>query len=293
MNDNFLYKYRPPVDIVFSENLRQRLLMLDQSGEGSRNRAVLGKPSSLHEKAWKFALSSLMVLAVLFSVFAFSEPVRAEALKLFRIVAGFIVEERNESPLKAFDQSTASPTATAAVDSLVGLEETSISPSQIAPTEYAIPTVSVKELIENPPFQFGFPTWVPQGFTLDEDAGIANSSSWISFVWTSPNRTEIEMLIEQDHAGYSIPAGEGSSEEIEVNGEPALLIRGFWNGNHEWDSRRGLLLIWDKDGHSYRLNYFERGSIHNEIVPIEGDMDTIVAELVRMAESIQGNPSGQ
>jgi hypothetical protein len=93
------------------------------------------------------------------------------------------------------------------------------------------------------------------------------------------------MLVEREYTGYNIPAGENSSEEIKINGQPALLVRGFWHAQ-QWDPRRGIAIGWSKDGHFYRLTYYEREPSHNEIVPIEGDMEAKIAVLVRMAESV-------
>jgi hypothetical protein len=110
---------------------------------------------------------------------------------------------------------------------------------------------------------------------------------WVSLVWNHSNMSEIEMLVEQEYTGYNIPAGENSGEEIEINGRPGLLIRGFWNNQGQWDPKCGITIGWIKDGHFYRLNYSERESSHNEIKSIEGDIEMIIADMVKMAESIQ------
>ena len=233
----------------------------------------------------KFALPTLVLLSVLIPLFIFSEPVRAKTMVLIRIVAGYVVDERDESPLKDLDQgesNVAQPNSTSAI---VVAEATPVSPTKVEPTIYTVPTLPVNELLENPPFQFSFPAWVPNGFTLDETVGIAASNNWVSFVWNNSNHCEIELLIERAYTGYKIPAGVNSSEEIEISGKPALLIRGSWNGQDQWDPRRAISLDWEKDGHHYRLNYSERGPVHNEMVSIQGDMDQIIDQLVKMAES--------
>ena len=95
------------------------------------------------------------------------------------------------------------------------------------------------------------------------------------------------MLVERQYTGYNIPAGEDSSREIRIDGQAALLVTGFWDGEHRWDPKRGIMLGWVKNGHFYRLTYSEREPLHNTIKPIEGDLDLIIADLVKMAESVR------
>jgi len=289
MNDDFLYKNRPPVRKAFEDSLSQRLQTLDVTQHYQQKGAIpmKMKHTIMQGNAWKFALPTLILLSTLAFVFAFSEPVRAKTLEFIREIAGFTVEERSASPLKVLDQDETSPTQTIVLNPVTAPDTILPAPTKVEPTVYTIPTVSVTDLIKNPPFQFGLPTWAPDGYTLDESAGIATSSNWVSLVWNHPNQSEIELLIESEYSGYSIPAGENSSEEIKINGAPALLIRGFWDAQHQWDPKRGISLDWEKDGQHYRLNYSERGTAHHEIVPIKGDMDKIIEELVKMAESIQ------
>jgi len=266
MNDEFLYKNRPPVRKAFAVDLRQRLMTLETTPGGRVKGVNRMNPTTSHASVWRVALPALVMLSVLGSLFAFSEPVRAKTLEFIRVIAGFFVEEGSESPLAALPQD---------VTPAAQMTETSTA-AVAAPTEYMIPTVPVSDLVANPPFQFGFPTWIPDGFTLDETAGIATTSSWVSIVWSNSEQAEIALLIEDEYTGYNIPAGVNSSEEIEINGAPALLIRGFWDAQHQWDPQRGISLDWEKDGRHYHLNYSERDSVHNEIAPIQGNMDEII-----------------
>jgi len=289
MNDDFLYKCRLPVRKAFADSLSQRLQTLDANQHFQQKGAIpmKMKHTVMKTSVWKFALATFILLTALAFTFAFSEPVRAKTLEFIREIAGFSVEERSESPMKALDQNETTPTQVAAINPITDPGSTMPSLTQVEPTVYTIPTVSVTDLIKNPPFQFDLPTWVPDGYILNESAGIAISKNWVSLVWSDTNIREIELLIEREYSGYSIPAGENSSEEIKINGAPALLIRGFWDAQHQWDPKRGISLDWEKDGHHYRLNYSERGTAHHEIVPIKGDMDKIIEELVKIAESIQ------
>ncbi|MGV8026836.1 MAG: hypothetical protein AB2L18_09785 [Anaerolineaceae bacterium] len=217
------------------------------------------KNSNNHRLTWKYALLTFLIAAVF--TLTISEPVRAKAWELIKTIAGINVEEQVESPLK-------------------GIEEENVE-------LYTIPTLALSKALENPPFQFDLPAWVPEGFVLDQNVAIANSENWIMLVWNNSNLSAIQMLVEREYTGYAIPAGENSSEEININGLPALLVRGAWDAQHQWDSRLGIVIGWEEDGHFYRLTYYERESSQNTIKPIEGDMDIILNELIQMAESIQ------
>jgi hypothetical protein len=286
MNDDFLYNNRPPVRKAFASGLYQRLSKLDMDDRARRKGVNFMKQSVIRWNARKFVLPTLFILVALAFIFAVSGPVRARALEWIRIVAGFTVEERAESPIKAVSAGEFSPTQTAVASSAGAAGTATPSPTIIVPTVYSVPTLSLPEVLKNPPFQFGLPTWVPGGYTLDQTVGVANSKDWVSLGWSNSNLSEIEMLVEQEYSGYTLPAGEGSSEEIEINGKPALLIRGFWDAQGQWDSKLGISLDWIENGLYYRLNYFQRGAAHYEVQPIEGDMGPIIQELIRMAESI-------
>ena len=283
MNDDFLYKSRPPVRKTFADSLYRRLQTLDTNQQkGDITMKHTGKQGGV----WKFALPILTLLTTFAFAFAFSESVRAMTLEFVREIAGFTVEERSESPLKTLDQNETTHTQAVVINPETDPGSVLPSTPKGEPTVYTVPTVPVTDMIKNPPFQFGLPTWVPDGYILDESAGIATSNNWVSLVWNNPNLSEIELLIEREYTGYNIPAGENSSEEILINGTPALLIQGFWDTDHQWDPKRGVSLDWQKDGHHYRLNYTERETAHHEIVPIKGNIEKIIEALVKIAESI-------
>ncbi len=272
MNDDFLYNNRPPVRKAFSDSLYQRLSRQYPDNHIQRKGIEVMINSFIRAFKWKYALLALVVIAAL--LFTFSEPVRAKTLELIRSIAGFNIEEQGESPIKEIAKGEGS-TESADPESTV-----------IEPTVYSVPTFTLPEALKNPPFQFGLPTWIPEGYVLDQNVGIANSKSWVALKWSNSNSSEIQMLVEQEYSGYNLPAGENSSEETMVNGQPALLVRGFWDHQGQWDPKRGITIGWIKDGHFYRLNYDEREPSHNEIKPIEGDMEAIIKELIQMAESI-------
>ncbi len=285
MNDDFLYNNRPPVRKTFSDSLYQRLSNEYPDNQFQRKGVKFMNYSVTHLFKWKYALLTLLVISA--TVFTFSEPVRAKALELIRVVAGFNMKELKESPLKGLGEQDVVATQ-AAAEIIPGLVVTSApTPTVIEPTVYSVPTLVLSDALKNPPFQFGLPTWVPEGFELDPIVGIANSKSWVLLNWSnSTNSSEIDMLVEKEYFGYNLPTGENSSEEIIINGQPALLVKGTWDPQGQWDPKREIVIGWIKGGHFYRLTYNERLPVSNEIKPIEGDIEVIIRELIRMAESI-------
>jgi hypothetical protein len=249
MNDDFLYNNRPPLRKEFSETLYQRL-SIHNSRQHVKHKGEMAMNLSIRKVAtWK--LIPVILLAITLMTFTFSGTVRANALAWIRSIAGFNIEEQSVSPLAGID------------DSMV--------------TVYPVPTLSVPDALKNPPFQFGLPTWVPEGYELDPNIAIANSKSWVMLLWHKPQQYDIELLIEKEAGNLTLKVGENSTEEIKINGQPAVLIRGNWTSSEKWDPHGGLTVGWIKDNHTYRL------TIHS---PLEGDTDAIVSQLVKMAQSI-------
>jgi hypothetical protein len=276
MDDNFLYTTRPPVRMAFQAKLAQRLAALDAPGHSPRRSPLpIGRPLHLA----RLALLSLLVFAAL-GVLA-SAPVRAKALAWVHTVAGFSVEERAESPL---DPSAASLPAPAVTEYATNGTVKAV-PAQSMVVE--VPTVTLPEALQNPPFPFSLPAWTPEGFTLDPNVGVSPSGSWVMVQWTDSTQREIALLVEPAAPGYSLPVGEDSSQAIEVNGQPALLVQGFWDSQYQWDPTRGISLDWMMGANHYRLIYSQLGGLYNEIQPISGDMKEIIRQLVRMAESVE------
>jgi preprotein translocase subunit SecG len=253
MDDDLLYQIRPPVRKAFAESLFQRLSSLSPQSPSQRLGAFQAFRSFMRPLTWKVAL--LFILALMALTFVLSEQARARALEWIKVVAGFTVEERSESPLKSYEEG------------------------KVQATEYTTaPTLSVPEALAEPPFPFSLPTWVPEGYTIDETVTIANSKTWVMLNWKNPNGGGIFMLVEPKRPKYNLPAGEDSSEEIQINGQPALLIRGDWASVDRWDPRLAVTIYWEKNGIYYRLGYGERKPIQ--------DMEAIIQQLIRMAESV-------
>lgn len=229
---------------------------------------------------WKFALTIILMLFGF--VLAAPTDVRAQVIQWIKVVAGFQLEERGESPiLNGGEQITPIMTK----ESNATLADLA-SPVSATPTVAVYPTTAPQTILSNPPFAFGLPKYIPDGFILMDNGAIAKSNSWVSFAWSSQN-AEIEMLVEQRYTDYPLPTGIDSAEEIQVNGQPALLIRGWWDENHNWDPTRGLALHWKIGDIHYRLIYYQRSPVNWEIEPISGDADQVLKDLINMAESVE------
>lgn len=271
MKDDFLYKSRPTLRKEFADNLYRQLSRKYPTTDVPRRKGVF---SVMHKPLiWKFALTTSLILIVLALVMP--TTVRAQVVQWITTVAGFQVEERSKSPITDSSEVQSTPSVPAYI---------STSPD-ITPTVVNYPTINPQTLIANSPFAFGLPLYIPESFTLAENAAIANSNSWVSLTWSSKN-AEIMMLVEKQYAGYPLPAGVDGAEEIQINGKPALLIRGWWDENHKWDMTRCLELHWMVQDLHYRLVYSQRSVPQWEIEPISGDANKILKDLISMAESV-------
>ncbi len=273
MKDDFLYKNRPPVRPEYATQLYQRL---SQQYPDSRleKKGAFNKMNG--RRMWIYALVTLALVVA--AVFATAGEVRASVIDLIKSVAGFNVVESNESPLKDFGENAATADKTA----LPGQAQD----TPMAVSTVIIPTLSLDDVLQNPPFEFSLPQYVPAGFTLTGDAAVANSGEWVSLTFANLDDAEIWMLVEESYTGYQLPAGIDSTEEVSVKGQPALLIRGGWNASHQWDERYGMELHWQQNGRYYRLIWSQRAPATRALQPISGDLEQVERELLQMAESV-------
>ncbi len=252
MNDNFLFDNRPPINQNFSDHLFQRLSANYPNKEDKLNTAVYSRKFK-----WQYALAIFIVTLGL--LFTFSAPVRAKASDVLRVISGFIFQKRENSPLKDLDLSKA--------------------------TVYPVETLALAELMKNPPFPFGIPAWVPEGYLLNESVGF--STSWVMLEWSNPNFTSYSLTIQKDYGDLQLAIGGYDTEAITINGQPGYLLRGNWNAEGKWDASLGIEIGWNLDGRFYRLNFRQVDPTTHAIVPLTANMDGILKELKRMAESIK------
>jgi len=248
MNDDFLYRVRPVLRPKFAAELYERISKPAES-------------RSLLERLLKLRLSrpvlqgALVLLLVLVSTLVAYQPARATVLHWLREVAGFLFDEGGESPIPE-DWSQ----VTIGYPTPLGLEQAQ---SQL-------------------PFELRLPTYIPENFATDSQ--VIASGNWALTGWytNQTNQGEAIILLVQPVESYpdwAQPVGEGSLEEITVNGQPGALIRGQWFGD-QWQEDCGLTLKWQQDDLVYTLSWFaatSRGEPQS-VLPLE--------ELLHMAESI-------
>jgi len=195
----------------------------------------------------RFALTAMILFAVLFT---FSQPVRASVLTWIKQIAGLEVQEEDYIP---FSES----------------ESVSIPPDVHD---------SLANIVKDLPYELVMPAYVPDGFTFEDKVDVQDTQVFMR--WLNSDRDEILMLVDTDH-GQRYVTGTDAGQEIQVNGQPALLVQGNYNVNGNWDSEQKMMnLIQRRDESIYWLIYV--GHSDNEF-----DSATIQDELVRMMGSLE------
>jgi len=148
-------------------------------------------------------------------------------------------------------------------------------------------------------FDFLVPTWAPDGFTFnDTECGVGPISDNVVLSWSGADATlGIGMMVRNlrwiepgfnririGPAAIWEPVVPGSYKEVQVNGRPAVLIRGDWTqpeiiselptGELEWESK------WDKN-FAIQL-YWVDGEILYHLRTLA---DVSAEDLIKMAES--------
>jgi hypothetical protein len=173
-------------------------------------------------------------------------------------------------------------------------------PEIVSESELGVECLTVEEAKEILRFDFKVPTWAPEGYTFDNRiCGLNMSTNFasLSLGWQGPDEYSGIHIMPQNlrwfnmasqeyevGTGSTFPVGLGSYEEVEVNGQPAVLVHGSWDdpwnrqpppeGKWElkWDKTQGLQLYWVEGEVLYWLNTLA------EVSP---------EDLIRMAESAQ------
>ena len=144
-------------------------------------------------------------------------------------------------------------------------------------------------------FSFKVPAWAPDGFKFSdeicgfEDLHYLSRSAFL--IWEGADKNtgmqlDLRYLFEQEPASLLTPVAPGSYKEVQVHGQPAVLIRGDWNWEdapwahgqksrveeyeYKWDKKRTLQLYWVDGEVMYQL--YTRANVSPE-------------DLIKMAES--------
>jgi hypothetical protein len=154
--------------------------------------------------------------------------------------------------------------------------------------------ISIDKAREFLRFRFKVPAWAPDGFTFSDEICGQNDLHYLSrsafLNWEAVDKNT-PLILElrnfyEPNPSLLIPVPPGSYEEMQVRGQPAVLIRGDWNWEeapwangerskveeyeYKWDKKRALQLYWVDGEVMYRL--YTHGNLSPE-------------DLIKMAES--------
>jgi hypothetical protein len=191
------------------------------------------------------------------------------------------------------------------VQSTIKVDNPSLSGEPLV-MEFQPECFSIEEAREILRFGFKVPSWAPDGFTFSneicghEDLSPISDSAFLT--WEGADKdtplildlrnlkqfnmaTQKYEVIPPSIIGAPVPPG--NYEEVQVHGQPAVLVRGDWNWEeapwatgetsveeyeYKWDEKRALQLYWVDGEVFYRL--YTRAQVSPE-------------ELIKMAESAQ------
>lgn len=148
-------------------------------------------------------------------------------------------------------------------------------------------------------FDVHIPTWAPAGFTLDDRiCGIDRLSDFAGLYWKGGHERSGINIMSQNLRMFNMstqkyeispavvwsPVAPGSYQEVQVHGQPAVLVHGDWEEPYmtedilqlkrdrefKWDKKRGLQLHWVDGDVMYHLSTYA---------------DVSAEDLIRMAES--------
>lgn len=174
----------------------------------------------------------------------------------------------------------ASPSLRAAIVSLqetignVYLTITDRSPDTSDATIVEPELMSLQAARTSVPFDFGIPQQAPDGWIMDEQVRVNDlgGGPFVEIEWTNPGHGNISLSAREDNGSASRLVGPDSFREVEVSGQPAVLLKGAWDhDSREWMWLEVTTLIWKVDGVEYSLS----ASGH----------DLSEADLITMAES--------
>jgi len=252
MDEQFLIGFQKEPDPEFLDRLYERI---------SRQETAVGLFRRRLDPWSPVSLTVMVAFIAGCSYLAASPTAQAEVIERIRTIAGISYEESSDDPYD--DPSRTGPLTS----TYLGLEE-------------ARSTL---------PFEFGLPSWLPDGFQMQGDVMVITgegqegqssaSNVYVTWVRVSQGVEARIILIAQpswigDCPECAVPVGPASIEETSVRGAPAAIIRGYWDvESQSWKTEpRNIALRWSD------------GDIHYYLHSIE---DYVSAEdLMKVAESI-------
>jgi len=158
--------------------------------------------------------------------------------------------------------------------------------------------LSLEEAREILRFEVRVPTWAPEGIRFDNQVcGIDWLSDFASLYWAGQDSYSGISIMLSNRRGFNMstqkyeiwpaavwePVAPGSYEEVQIHGQPAVLIRGMWEGGY-WRTEQEIQgekeLKWDKDG-ALQLYWLEGEVLYQMYTTA----DVSAEDLIKMAES--------
>lgn len=114
------------------------------------------------------------------------------------------------------------------------------------------------------PFDFGIPSQVPDDWVMDEQVKVTDlgGGPFVEIRWANSDepKTWIEFSARSALQDDGSPSGRrlvgaDSFREIEINGQPAVIVRGVWDHySREWAWPEVITLIWTVEDVEYTLS---------------------------------------
>ena len=121
------------------------------------------------------------------------------------------------------------------------------------------------------PFYFGIPSQVPDGWVMEEQVRVNDlgGGPYVQIEWTNPGHGNISLSAREDDGSASRLVGPNSFREVEVGGQPAVLLKGAWDhDSQEWMWLEVRTLIWKMDGVEYSLSASGRDLSEADLITI-------------------------
>lgn len=229
MDDRFLYQLQEVPDSEFVNNLHRKLMQNHSKPEQRLfvNVYNLIRSKRLVQVTTFLAISLIAIMAV--------SPARAFVSSLITNIAGQIFEVTDDYP----------------GDNYPGGEEI-IEPQ----------LMSLGEALAVFPHDIQLPTYIPSGYTLNEDkvrvfVGVDAGSfeNTIEFEWLSDGHPNLRLRVTDIDPSFGEIVAPDSVEEITLDtNHSAALIRGGWDADHKvWTNDVGLRLRWSVNNLAYDL----------------------------------------
>lgn len=113
------------------------------------------------------------------------------------------------------------------------------------------------------PFDFGIPRQIPDGWVMDEQVRVCDlgGGPFVEILWTNPDDPGAGVLffsarpaLQDDGSPADWLVGLDSFREIEIGGQPAVIIKGGWDhDSQKWAWPGVTTLIWTVDDIQYLL----------------------------------------